>query len=181
MPVARLLAAVLLGKSNLAIGQADWETNNPVHGRTGNPWAERRQRSPRASPRKWPFYRAWPHGPPSHNSGGMLARRARAGHLLVPVRHQAPAVTAPGPPGRGVVRVLTPTLVGTGLFIKETSSHLCACEVHDSCLLRCAPEGRFAVHSAVLGGPLLREGKTPVAAEAALPPFKHRPSPKDDA
>ena len=41
VPAARLIGvggAVLLGKSNLAIGQADWETNNPVYGRTGNPW-----------------------------------------------------------------------------------------------------------------------------------------------
>lgn len=38
--VARLRAAgaVLMGKTNLSLLAADWQTNNPIFGRTNNPW-----------------------------------------------------------------------------------------------------------------------------------------------
>jgi amidase len=39
VPVARLKAAgaVILGKTNCALALADWQTRNPIHGRTSNP------------------------------------------------------------------------------------------------------------------------------------------------
>ncbi|NOJ41159.1 amidase [Bradyrhizobium sp. WSM 1791] len=40
VPVARLKAAgaVILGKTNLAIALADWQSFNPIYGTTNNPW-----------------------------------------------------------------------------------------------------------------------------------------------
>ncbi len=34
----RAAGAVLLGKTNVPPGLADWQSNNPIHGRTSNPW-----------------------------------------------------------------------------------------------------------------------------------------------
>src|SRR5690606_25978301 len=37
---ARMLAAgaALLGKTNIPVALADWQANNPIYGRTNNPW-----------------------------------------------------------------------------------------------------------------------------------------------